>query len=162
VPAALGGSNQIEHFLDPIFESANVKLLYVPHDVEPIEYVLMAASVGIAVAGILLARKWYLKTKDVPERLATQNAAAYHLLYNKYNVDELYDAVVVNPVQKMSESFMWKIFDVKVVDGLVNGVPRVFGILSDLARKLQTGIAQSYVFVFLIGVVAIVGWLITK
>jgi NADH-quinone oxidoreductase subunit L len=57
---------------------------------------------------------------------------------------------------------MWKIFDVKVVDGLVNGVPRVFGILSDLARKLQTGIAQSYVFVFLIGVVAIVGWLITK
>jgi NADH-quinone oxidoreductase subunit L len=161
VPAALGGSNHIEHFLDPIFESANVKLLLVPHDVEPIEYVLMAASVGIAVAGILLARKWYLKTKDVPERLATKNAAVYNLLYNKYNVDELYDAIVVNPLQRISESFMWKIFDVKVIDGLVNGVPRLFGIFSDLARKLQTGVAQSYVFVFLIGVVAIVGWLIT-
>jgi NADH-quinone oxidoreductase subunit L len=162
VPHSLGGSNQVEHFLDPIFEQANLKLSLVPHDVEPIEYALMALSVGVALAGIFLARKWYLTTKDVPEKLATRNAGAYNLLLNKYKVDELYDAAVVNPIQKTSEAFMWKIFDVKVIDGIVNGIPKLFGMLSGVARKLQTGVAQSYVFVFLIGVVAIVGWLITS
>ncbi len=162
VPHALGGSNQIEHFLEPIFEKANLKMSLVPHDVEPIEFVLMALSVGVALAGIFLARKWYLTRKDVPEKLATRNAGAYNLLLNKYKVDELYAAAIVNPIQRASESFMWKIFDVKIIDGIVNGVPQLVGMFSGAARKLQTGVAQSYVFVFLIGVVAIVGWLITK
>ena len=162
VPHSLGGSNAIENWLDPIFERANEKMLLVPHDIEPVEYVLMALSVGVALAGIFLARNWYLKRKEVPERLATTNVVAYNLLLNKYKIDELYDAVIVNPIHKTSDLFLWKIFDVKIIDGVVNGVAQVLGMFSGIARKVQTGIAQSYVFVFLIGVVAIVGWLIAK
>jgi NADH-quinone oxidoreductase subunit L len=162
VPHSLGGNNAIEHFLDPVFEAANQKMLLVPHDIEPIEYVLMALSVAVALGGIWLARTWYLKKKEVPESLAAKNSGAYNLLLNKYKVDELYETVVVMPIQKTSELFLWKIFDVKIVDGIVNGIPKLVGLFSGIARKVQTGVAQSYVFVFLIGVVAIVGWLITK
>ncbi len=162
VPYSLGGSNHIEHWLDPIFESANSKMRLVPHDVAPVEYVLMAVSVGIALAGIWLAYTWYTQKKEVPERLAVNNPAAYNLLLNKYKVDELYDTVFVTPIQKSSDLFLWKIFDVKIVDGIVNGLPKLIGMFSGVARKVQTGIAQSYVFVFLIGVVAIVGWLLAK
>jgi NADH-quinone oxidoreductase subunit L len=162
VPAALGGSNRIEHFLEPVFASANLKLaLNESHD-HLVEYVLMALSVAMGLGGIFLARNWYLKKKEVPERLATKNAGVYNLLLNKYKVDELYEATVVNPIQKSSEMFLWKIFDVKIVDGLVNGLPKLVGMFSSVSRKLQTGVAQSYVFVFLIGIVAIVGWLIAK
>jgi len=162
VPHSLGGSNQIEHWLDPVFEAANLKMSLAPHGGVAIEYVLMIVSVGVALGGILLARQWYLRKQEVPERLAASNAGAYNLLFNKYKVDELYDTLVVTPIQKTSELFLWKIFDMKIIDGVVNGAATVFGFVSSIARKLQTGIAQSYVFVFLIGVVAIVGWLITK
>ncbi|MEK7671109.1 MAG: NADH-quinone oxidoreductase subunit L, partial [Bacteroidota bacterium] len=162
VPHSLGGSNAIENWLDPIFERANEKMLLVPHDIEPIEYVLMALSVAVALAGVWLARTWYLKKKEVPERLATNNAVAYNLLLNKYKIDELYDAVIVTPIHKTSDLFLWKIFDVKIIDGVVNGVAQVLGMFSGIARKVQTGIAQSYVFVFVVGVVAIVGWLINS
>ncbi len=162
VPYSLGGNNAIEHWLDPVFERANEKLLLASPHGGPIEYVLMIVSVGVALAGIWLARKWYLQSKEVPERLAANNPGTYNLLLNKYKIDEAYDAAVVTPVLKTSDAFLWRIFDVKIVDGIVNGIPKVIGMFSGVARKVQTGVAQSYVFVFLIGVVAIVGWLITR
>ncbi len=162
VPHSLGGSNHIEHWLAPIFEVANRKLALAPHEVHPIEYVLMALSVGLALGGIFLARMWYLKKQEVPEKLARKYSGVYGLLYNKYKVDELYDATVVNPLHKTSETFLWKIFDVRIVDGAVNGLAKVAGMLSNATRKMQTGIAQSYVFVFVLGVVVILGYLITK
>lgn len=162
VPHSLGGNNAIEHWLEPIFEKANSKLLLAPHGEGAIEYVLMILSVAVGLGGIWLARTWYLTKKEVPESLAARYRGAYNLLFNKYKVDELYDAVVVTPLQKTSELFLWKIFDVKIVDGIVNGVPKLFASISSVARKVQTGIAQSYVFVFVLGVVIILGWLTVK
>ncbi|MEO8167976.1 MAG: proton-conducting transporter membrane subunit, partial [bacterium] len=162
VPHSLGGSNQIEHWLDPIFERANDKLLHAPSVDQPIEYVLMIVSVSVALFGIWLARKWYLKSKEVPERLAANNPRTYNLLLNKYKVDEAYDAAIVTPVFKMSDAFLWRIFDVKIVDGIVNGIPKAIGMFSGVARKVQTGIVQSYVLVFVLGVVVILGFLIAK
>jgi len=98
VPAALGGSNHIEHFLHPVFEGAQHALGEVFSAAPPshaVEYLLMAASVGIAAAGILLAGRMYKAQPAMAERMAQRFAGAHRVLLNKYYVDEAYGKVFV-------------------------------------------------------------------
>jgi NADH-quinone oxidoreductase subunit L len=162
LPPSLGGSNPFEHWLEPVFEKANIKLGLISHHGEAMEYVLMILSVGVALCGIYLAYVFYMKRKELPEMVSSRFAGVYKLLFNKYYVDELYDALVVTPTIKGSEKLLWKVVDVGVIDWCVNAVPRSFAWLSSVSRRVQTGVAQSYVFVFVLGVVVIIGWLIAK
>jgi len=98
VPVVLGGSNFIEHFLEPAFEGGHHALGEVFPAAPPghgVELLLMAASVAIALVGILVASWFYAKRPELPERLATTFRAPHRLLLNKYYVDELYGAVFV-------------------------------------------------------------------
>jgi NADH-quinone oxidoreductase subunit L len=162
ISPALGGGNAIEHWLEPVFARANDKLALATHGGEFLEWVLMLLSVGAAAGGIYVARKWYLKKKEIPERLAEQRPAWYKLLLNKYYIDETYDALVVGPVVKGSDKLLWRGIDVGVIDWCVNALPRAIGGAGRILRLLQTGVAQSYVFVFIVGVVVIIGWLIGR
>ncbi len=160
IPASLGGGNAIEHWLEPVFQPAMDKLGTVGHEDHLAEYLLMALSVGIALAGITLARKWYLQKREVPDALAVRFPVLYRLLLNKYYVDEAYDAVVVTPLHKLSEKVLWKGIDVGVIDWLVNASGRFVQAAGRTVRVVQTGVTQVYVVVFILGVVAIVGWLL--
>ena len=124
--------------------------------------VLMVVSVLVAVAGYYLAHSWYLKKKHIPEQLAARWSNIYRILLNKYYVDETYDALVVNPMVKGSEKLLWRGIDVGVIDWTVNALARVVGLISRGVRVAQTGVVQSYALVFLVGVIAIIGWLIAK
>ena len=98
VPAALGGHNWIEHYLDPAFEHAHHALGEVfaaPVPGHGVEIGLMVLSVAIAALGIWVATRFYRGAPVVPERLAAAWPGAYRTLLNKYWVDELYDAVIV-------------------------------------------------------------------
>jgi len=98
VPAALFGNNWIEGFLEPVFEPAHHALREVFAEPAPggsTEYLLMAASVGIAAMGILVAWRIYKIAPAIADRLAASFATAHRVLLNKYYVDELYDAVFV-------------------------------------------------------------------
>ena len=139
---------------------ANEKLALATHHVEPVEYLLMLLSVGVAVGGILLARRWYLQRTEIPQRIVQKAPRAYRLLLNKYFVDEAYDAVVVTPLMKGSERLLWRIVDVGIIDWLVNATARVVSWVGKSIRVVQTGITESYVFIFLLGVVLLLGWLI--
>jgi NADH-quinone oxidoreductase subunit L len=79
---------------------------------------------------------------------------------NKYFVDEVYDATVVNPLVKGSQTVLWKITDNKLIDGLVNGIAKLVNNISASIRKIQTGVAQSYALVMVIGILAALFWLI--
>jgi NADH-quinone oxidoreductase subunit L len=162
VPSSLGGGNAIEHWLEPVFEKANEELTLGGEPGKPVEIVLMVLSVAVAAAGIYVALSWYLKRKEVPERLSHRFARLYNLLLGKYYVDEVYDAAVVTPVVKGSEKLLWRGIDVGVIDWCVNALASMFGLLSRGFRLVQTGVAQSYALVFLIGVITIVGWLLTR
>jgi NADH-quinone oxidoreductase subunit L len=159
-PASLGGGNAIEHWLDPIFERAALKLPMGAHGVEPVEFVLMVLSVGVALTGIMLARRWYLRKPGVPDALAARFPRLYGTLLKKYSVDELYDAAVVRPAYTGSEKLLWKGVDVGMIDWLVNALPKAVGMLSGAARRMQTGVTQSYAVIFLLGVVTILAWLL--
>jgi NADH-quinone oxidoreductase subunit L len=90
--------NAIDEFLEPVFEPAHHALAEVfagPGPGVGVELGLMAASVVLAGAGILLARHFYQTNTAIPERLAASFSGLHRVLLNKYYVDELYDAVFV-------------------------------------------------------------------
>jgi NADH-quinone oxidoreductase subunit L len=162
IPQSLGGGNAIEHFLDPIFERANIKLEMGRHGIEPTEYILMLISILIAVSGIYIARHVYIARKDLAEKISVKFKNIYNLLWNKYYVDEIYDAVVIKPTVKGSDKYLWKIFDIGIIDGMVNGTAMLIGYISGQLRRIQGGVIQSYATIFVAGIIIILAILILK
>jgi NADH-quinone oxidoreductase subunit L len=162
IPGSLGGGNRFEHFLGPIFENANMKLSTGFHEVNFVEYLLMAISVVLAVTGIMLARKFYIAQPEIPGKIAERFSRLYKVLFNKYYVDETYDALVVNPIVKGSEKLLWKRFDVRIVDGTVNFIGKFTAFLSEIFRRIQTGVTQTYAIIFTAGILFIITWLLFR
>jgi NADH-quinone oxidoreductase subunit L len=166
IPHALGGPvgihNYLEEFLEPVFERANAKLALPYHDSAALEYLLMAISVAIAATSIYFARKIYIEKKEVADRWASKFSGAYKLLYNKYFVDEVYNSVVVNPIKQTSDKFLWKIFDVKVIDNALNYSSKFVAITADIFKRIQTGVVQSYAVIFVAGILFVLGWLMIR
>ena len=188
IPHALGGHNQIETFLHPAFEAhaiapatefqvtegrasvppapAETPASAQGHEAqagqERTELLLMALSTGIAVAGIGLAWYFWVRDRTAASRVARSVAGVYTLLLNKYYVDELYDAAVVRPINKVSTLGLWKGADVALIDGAVNGVGAAVRGSSDSIRRLQTGSIRAYAASLFVGVVVILGWYLTR
>ena len=115
-------------------------------------------SLAVAVAGVLVATRFYVWRLDTPARMVERFPQAYRVLLNKYYVDELYDALFVEPIRRGS-FWLWRQFDDLVIDGSVNGVGAVVRIGSAVLRRIQTGYVMNYVLSFIVGVVAILGYL---
>ena len=82
----------------------------------------------------------------------------HRLLANKYYVDEVYDAAIVQPIRIVSEEGLWRGIDVRVIDAAVNGVGNAVGGASELLRRVQTGSVRTYAASFFLGVVLILGY----
>jgi NADH-quinone oxidoreductase subunit L len=99
---------------------------------------------------------------ELPAKLSHAWPRLYKTFFRKWYVDEAYEAAVVRPIHTGSEKILWKGVDVGVIDWTVNAIARLFGFISKYARMAQTGVAETYVFVFIVGVVAIIGFLALK
>jgi NADH-quinone oxidoreductase subunit L len=145
-----------------------------------IELGLMGLSVIVAVVGIGAAWKFYVTSPQISERLAERFSGAHRVLANKYYVDELYDATVVDGTMGSART-LWAV-DRNVVDGAVNGtgwLTIISAWLSGLTdrtvvdglvnlvgwvvqegslafRRVQTGLVQNYALVMLFGIFAFV------
>jgi NADH-quinone oxidoreductase subunit L len=80
------------------------------------------------------------------------------LLENKYYVDEIYDAALIEPIKTGSREGLWRFFDVGVIDGIVNGLGRGTASLGSLLRHLQPGFVRSYAAIILLGALAVIGF----
>jgi len=182
IPAALGGSDAIEHFLEPSFTVAGAPAAEVHHLSHAAEWGLMAFSVLLAIAGIWYAYRNYVQRPENSEQMAEQWSGAHRVLTNKYYVDEAYNATVIRgtmtsanslwTVDKrvvdgavngagwttIASSWVSHILDKYVVDGLINLVAWTCGEASYLFRRAQTGLIQNYAFASLLGVFAFVTW----
>jgi NADH-quinone oxidoreductase subunit L len=142
-------------FVEPVFAAARGAEAHAA----PVGEVPMAIlSLAIAVAGVLVATRFYVWRPETPARMAERYSKAYRVLLNKYYVDELYDAVIVEPIRRGS-FWLWRRFDDFVIDGSVNGVASVVRVGSLVLRRVQTGYVMNYVLSFILGVVAILGYL---
>ncbi|HUL44128.1 MAG TPA: NADH-quinone oxidoreductase subunit L [Bacteroidota bacterium] len=160
IPASLGGNNALEHWLDPVFERSRMYLALLPDTSASSEYFLMALSIAVAVGGVLFARTLYLRKPEVAQKIASSFKGIYSLFWNKYFVDEIYDAGIVTPVVKSSEKLLWKGIDIGIIDGMVNGSAKLMGWLSSRMRKIQVGVAQTYAIAFVVGILVILAILL--
>ena len=86
----------------------------------------------------------------------------HKLLLNKYYVDELYDAIVVQPLKRVSESALWKRVDAGLIDGVVNGTGTLVRGSSAVLRMTQTGSIRTYAASLFFGVVVVLGYYLTR
>jgi len=141
-----GGFIPIPELLESVF----------PRFVEVHDTALMAVSVTAGVVGIALAYLMYIARPASADALAGRFKGLYTLVYNKYFVDEVYDAVVVKPVVNGSRVVLWKGMDAGLIDGSVNGLGnRVRGVGSIL-RLIQSGNIRSYATWVLFGSVLVI------
>ena len=116
---------------------------------------LMYISVFAGFAGIGLAYLMYIVKPGMADSLARTFKAPYQLIYNKYFVDEIYDATVVGPLVGGSRLVLWKGVDAGLIDGIVNGVGARCRDVGSLLRLLQSGNIRSYATWVLFGSVAL-------
>jgi NADH-quinone oxidoreductase subunit L len=125
------------------------------HHSAGLELLMMGVSVAIGLAGIITAYYLYIRRPELPDIIAARFKGYYHLLINKYFVDEFYDALVVSPLKSIA-TFLWKGLDEGVVDGaLVNGSAALVRKASGLLKYVQTGLVQSYALSILFGLAVI-------
>ena len=177
VPHALGGHNNLGAWLEPAFQATNCgqpvttgELAGIAledclpgeqasaEDHAALELSLMAVSSLVAFAGIGLATFLWLKRKDIPAQMATQFSGVHQLLLNKYYVDEVYDAIIVQPIKVVSQEGLWRGFDVKIVDGAVNGAGYFVSGVSIVLRLLQNGSVKTYAAAIFAGAVTILAY----
>ncbi|MBN2432231.1 MAG: NADH-quinone oxidoreductase subunit L [Acidobacteria bacterium] len=144
LPAWLG-PNVFKHFLDPVFKYLPSEQQAAAAHHHSINQELMVTGIAIAVAllGIIVAWVLYQRRHVTPENESSLGWL-HRLIYNKYYVDEIYDATVIHPIQRTSESFLWKVFDVGIIDGIVNGYATLSRALGIFTAQLQNGLLRSY------------------
>jgi NADH-quinone oxidoreductase subunit L len=127
-----------------------------PAVAESENHMLMYISVAAGVAGIGLAWLMYVARPGMADSLAGALKAPYQLIYNKYFVDEVYDAAVVRPLVGGSRFVLWKGVDAGLIDGIVNGVGSRARDVGGVLRLLQSGSIRSYATWVLFGSVALI------
>jgi NADH-quinone oxidoreductase subunit L len=180
LPAWLG-SNVFERFLEPAFETAHREVAVGTHFGHSTELLVTLVSIIAAAVGIYLAYRLFIRRPELPGALQQRFAGIHRVCFNKYYVDELYDALFVNRCKDLG-AFLHR-FDDRVVDGAVNGsalatritawlsgqadihiVDRLVNIIAEVLdffsatiRKLQTGLVQRYALFFILGVIVVIG-----
>ncbi|HEX4573687.1 MAG TPA: NADH-quinone oxidoreductase subunit L, partial [Gemmatimonadales bacterium] len=157
LPRLLGGGALLERWLAPITAAAQ-RLHPAVELPRAAEWALVAGAVVVAASGVLAALRFLHPERLVPARLAPPEAGLGRLLWKKWYVDELYDAVIVRPVVWLAREVLWKVIDVRLVDGLlVNGTAALSRALGWAGSRLETGEVGFYVVLFVLGVLAVLG-----
>src|SRR6056300_653022 len=104
----------------------------------------------------------FVKNKDLPNSIVEINKPLYNFLVNKWYFDELYEILFIKPSKKIG-LFLWKFFDVKIIDGFgPDGVSSLIKKFSIKANKFQSGYIYQYAFIMLLGLSALLTFLIIK
>ncbi|MGJ1392496.1 NADH-quinone oxidoreductase subunit L [Sphingobacterium spiritivorum] len=153
IPEALGGGHKLANFLAPVFaDSQSIKgTFHIDHQTE---YILMAVSALAAVIMAVVAYGRYVKRGYVPKSDALEDSGLHKLSYHKLYVDELYDSVIVKPLNTFSR-FLYKVIDRSGIDGIVNGIGNLFVSSGKVIRQLQNGHVGFYIFMMVVAVVVL-------
>jgi len=170
IPHSLHGSDQFGNFLAPVFHSAPEAqaVAAAPSGTasEPEtgsdELMFTAISVGIALVGLLLAWFMYHKRPELPDRLAKGAGGLYRLVLDKYRIDELYGAVIIQPIIAVSSNVFWKGIDRGLIDGAVDGGAAGAQETSDALRHMQSGNIRSYAGWVAVGATAVIAFMVWR
>ncbi len=152
----LPGVHTFEHWLEHTLEIPHAAEFVIP---------IAAGSLAVALVAIFLAYLIYgrkpLASAKTADPLAKPLGVFFRWMNQKFMVDELYQAVVLEPYKKLADFFAHPV-DQGVIDGVVNGLGALTVSLAGALRKLQTGFARTYALSMFVGIVAILVYLLTR
>ena len=154
-----------DYFGDAIFVSESKDVIgHMAHawhgSLALLQHAVMTPVFWLAAGGVFAAWFLYLKRPDIPEMIKTKFSGVYNVLDRKYYFDDLWIKGFAAGGRAIGQ-FLWKKGDELVIDGiLVNGTARTVGRLAGVMRQIQTGYLYTYAFAMIIGLTALLGWLI--
>ena len=101
---------------------------------------------------------FWLRNRHAADAMARRFSGLHRLLLNKYYVDEIYDAAIVQPIRILSTGALWKGIDAGGIDAAVNGVGLGVSGGSSILRRLQTGSIRAYAASLFLGAALILGY----
>jgi len=148
-------ANSLGNFLLP---AVTQEAHHVSHSTE---YGLAGLTTGVIAAGLLLAYLLYVRRPELPGRIAASLGGLSKAVANKYYVDEIYDAAIVRPLVLISDKVFFRGIDATLIDrvGADGSAKAVRGLASGAFKYLQSGLAQGYLFLMVVGTLAIIGYL---
>jgi NADH-quinone oxidoreductase subunit L len=151
----------LKSWLKPIFANANMVMGEgAHHGIDFMMYVLMLFATAVAFVMWAIAKKWYSDPQLIaPRKMVKSYNGIYKALWNKYWIDEIYYATIIDPINKLSTSFLWKFTDIGIIDGIVNGSAKSIDLIGNRIKLMQTGIVQNYAVVMIAGIVGIIAWI---
>jgi len=150
-------SHSLSNFLAPLMPHGE------PHHLDhATEYIMALQAIGMAALGLAGAWLFYLRNPELPVRVAERFRGFYRLLFNKYWIDEIYDATIVRPLVRVSDVVLYRVVDAGLIDNVaVNGMARgVRAAASHGLKYMHSGLAQGYIFLMIVGTAAILGYLL--
>ncbi|WP_224545459.1 NADH-quinone oxidoreductase subunit L [Mesorhizobium sp. CA16] len=150
------GEGYAEFWKASLFTLPENQILHEIHEL-PL-WVELAPFVAMLI-GLAVAWKLYIRSPELPRSVAANHRLLYGFLLNKWYFDELYDFLFVRPAKRLGR-FLWKTGDGAVIDGLgPDGISARVVDVTNRVVKLQTGYLYHYAFAMLIGVAALVTWM---
>lgn len=122
----------------------------------PAEWALMTLATAIAALGVYAAWRMYGEgqQEESDELIAKKTGPFYQVWKEKYNLDELYECAVVHPTVRFSDKVL-AVFDLKVIDGIVNAIAGTVRLTGSLLRYIQTGVTSNYALFLILGVILV-------
>ena len=154
VPAAMGGHDEIGHFLDPVFNAGAAETVTNATS-HGLELGLAFISVLVALGGLGIAYLFYYKKPGTAATLAARSPALYRLVENKFYIDEIYSALIVTPLLMFSRLFLGGLIDGGVVNGSGAAAGATTRGFSALVRRVQSGNIRSYAGWLALGAAAV-------
>jgi NADH-quinone oxidoreductase subunit L len=121
------------------------------HSAEEIREERLLAGTSVLIAFLGIAAGWFIFQKRPLLQLP-------RILENKYYVDEIYDAAIINPITVGSRAGLWKLFDVGVIDGFLHSIGEAVIETGKLVRHLQAGFVRGYAAIILLGALAVIAF----
>lgn len=152
----LPGDGWLGKFMAPLFEGSRQVSpdAFAESTIEhSTEYILMAVSAGVALLALIVAYVMYISRRAVPAPETDERSLPEQVIYNKYYVDELYEAIIIRPIRGMGDALYS--FGEGLIDGVVNGVAWLVQKSSAQLRLLQSGSIGFYVLAMVVSIVVI-------
>lgn len=143
----LPGSTWLNHYLAPLFHKAHGE-----HHLDGTAYMLMGIATVGALIGIYIAYSKYISKKELPVQ-DSEIKGFVEILYNKFYVDEAYQALIVNPIYKLSHFFR-KYTEVAIAEFLF-GLGKVTNVIGNQGKLIQNGSVGVYLLAFVLGLASI-------
>jgi NADH-quinone oxidoreductase subunit L len=146
-----GHMHVLHYFLKPGFGPAEAWISN-PHHFNMHELFLISIAVAAAGVSIYIAYMIYRKNNILPVDSEEDMTAPQRVIYNKYYVDELYDAIIRKPFDKLSD-LAYRFFEIPVVDGIVNGVGNAAKQIGGIVKYAQSGSIGLYLFSMIVAII---------